>query len=108
MASFFRLGQEEVTRFAIESYFSELPHLVASKGNEYLLNFARYMFPNHLEETVLDKTDHLLKGHIFPQHVFKPIMMERHRLEQRIAAKKLSENDRSSENHPSFFLEQLR
>jgi aminopeptidase N len=93
MAGFHQLGQEELTRFAINPYFDYIPKFVDIKSIEYQLNFARLMFPNHAEEDIVAKTDELLRSTNLPDQVSKPIKAHKDLLEKRIVARSLSQKE---------------
>ena len=93
MGGFHQLGQEKLTRFAIDPYFENIPRFVGSKSIEYQLNFSRQMFPNHAEEEILAKVDALLRSTSLPDQVSKPIKVHRTLLEKRIVARRLSEKE---------------
>jgi aminopeptidase N len=93
MAGFHQLGQEKLTRFAIDPYFENIPRFVGSKSIEYQLNFARQMFPHHAEEEILANADDLLRSTSLPDQVSKPIKAHRTLLEKRIVASRLSEKE---------------
>jgi aminopeptidase N len=78
MIGFFRLDQEEITRFAIDEYFKTLPKLMEFKGNEFLTNFAGSMYPNHVENAIAEKTDNMLENHSLHEQVAKQVKKGRY------------------------------
>jgi aminopeptidase N len=88
MSGFHGLGQEDLSRMAIEPYFEMLPKLASLNDEEYLRSFAASMYPGLCDPTIVARVTALLAAHSdLPASVVKSLKIARQEDERCIRAR---------------------
>jgi len=89
MDSYHQLGQEELSRVAVEWYFATLPKFAATRAEDLVDAFSGSMFPALCDEQVVRRVDELLEsGTKLPAAATKNLRVARQEEERCVRARK--------------------
>jgi aminopeptidase N len=91
MRNYNLIGQESLTRPAIDAYFEALPKLALLTDEEYAHGFASAMFPEICDEDIVRRTSAILAAHVdLPASVLKSLKVGRQEEERCLRARRLA------------------
>jgi aminopeptidase N len=101
MRNYHVLAQEELSRAAVEPYFSTIPKLPSLGDDEYMRRFPGSMYPGLCDASIVQKTTELLASNpSMPVLVTKPLRIGRQEEERCIRARALSTASTASAAQP--------
>jgi aminopeptidase N len=88
MRAYHVLGQEELSRAAVEPYFAMLPKLASLGDEEFMHRFASSMYPGLCDEAIVQRTTAMLAAQPgLPATVLKPLRVGRQEEERCVRAR---------------------
>lgn len=91
MRAFHVLGQEDLSRAAVEPYFAMLPKLSGLGDEEFMHRFASSMYPGLCDPLIVQKTSEILATHpSLPITVIKPLRVGMQEEERCVRARAMS------------------
>jgi aminopeptidase N len=92
MRAYHQVGQEDLSRPAVDAYFAQLPKLGALNDEEYMSTFAEKMYPELCDAGISQRTTQTLAANPgLPAQIVKPLKVGRQENDRCVRARALSE-----------------